>query len=235
MSTPASSDVSLERAPDGEERVRVGRYSLFTRLNHWTLALSFVLLALSGMALFYPTFFGLTVLFGGGQNTRWLHPIIGCVLMLAWLVMFLRYAHHNLPDGTDIAWLRNIGAVLRGNEDEVPEVGRYNAGQKLVFWAFGVLVPGLFLTGVVIWDQYFYDWTSIPQKRIAVLAHAVMAIGMITVWITHAYAAVWVRGTIQAMTRGYVSGGWAFRHHRKWLRDLVSGRRTPAAPTTPAE
>ena len=219
------SEDELRIAPAGEPRVTVGRYSLFTRINHWTLAISFVLLAVSGAALFHPSLFGLTALFGGGQMTRWLHPVIGCVLVLAWLVMFVRYVRFNLPEKSDVEWMKHGAEVLRGEEEKLPEVGRYNAGQKLVFWAFTVIVPALFLTGLAIWDQYFYDWTTIPQKRVAVLAHALLAIGMITVWIVHFYAAIWVRGTIQAMTRGYVSGGWAFRHHRRWLRDLAAGRK----------
>jgi len=226
MSAP---EAELRIEPAGEPRVKVGRYSVFTRINHWTLAICFVLLAVSGAALFHPSMFGLTALFGGGQMTRWLHPVIGVVLMVAWLVMFVRYARFNLPEKTDAEWLKHGGAVLRGEEEKLPEVGRYNAGQKLVFWAFALLVPTLFLTGLVMWDEYFYDWTTIPQKRVAVLAHALLAVAMITVWIVHAYAAVWVRGTIRAMTRGYVTGGWAFRHHRRWLREVVAGRRRSSA------
>jgi formate dehydrogenase subunit gamma len=212
-----------------EPEVTVARYSVFTRINHWTLAGTFILLSLTGLVLFHPFFFPLSALFGGGPVVRWLHPAIGVVLMAAWAIMFLRFWKPNLPENTDVLWLKSIRSVLAGDEEKVPEVGKYNAGQKLVFWSFALLVPGLFLTGLVIWDQYFYNWTSIPQKRLAVLAHAFLAMAMITVWIMHAYAAVWVRGTLQAMTRGYVSGGWAWRHHRKWLRDLVSGRKQPPA------
>lgn len=220
--------------PEPVPRVTVGRYSVLTRINHWTLAVSFVLLALSGLALFHPSMFWLATFFGGGPTLRWLHPAIGCVLIVSWLFMFLRFAWANMPERTDWVWLSKIRDVLSNEEEKLPEVGKYNAGQKLVFWTFSLLVPGLFLTGLVIWDQYFYGWTSIPQKRVAVLAHAIFAIGMITVWIVHAYAAVWVQGTIQAMTRGYVTGGWAWRHHRKWLRELVSGRKPPP-PAAPAE
>lgn len=218
---------------DPEPKVTVGRYSVLTRINHWTLAGSFILLALSGLALFSPSLFWLSALFGGGSTLRWLHPVIGVVLIVAWTFMFLRFAWANLPNKVDWVWMTKIRDVLSGREENLPEVGKYNAGQKMVFWSFAFLVPGLFLTGLVIWDQYFYDWTTIPQKRVAVLAHALFAIAMITVWIVHAYAAIWVQGTIQAMTKGYVTGGWAWRHHRKWLRDLVAGRKTP--PATPAE
>ena len=66
---------------------------------------------------------------------------------------------------------------------------------------------------------------SIEQKRIAVLVHSLAAVIAICVWIVHVYAAIWVRGTIRAMTRGTVTGGWAWRYHRRWLRELVSGKK----------
>lgn len=226
----ASPDRIAPAAIRPEPQVTVSRYSAFTRVNHWTLAACFITLSLTGLALFHPSLYGLTNLFGGGQVVRWLHPWIGVVIMVAWAVMAIRFWRANLPERSDVVWASKIKDVIAGNEENLPEVGKYNAGQKLVFWAFFLLVPGLFLTGLAIWDQYFYAWTSIPQKRAAVLAHALLAIGMMTVWIVHAYAAVWVRGTLRAMTRGYVTGGWAWRHHRKWLRDLVSGRPKTVTP-----
>ena len=81
----------------------------------------------------------------------------------------------------------------------------------------------LISSGLVLWDQYFFDYTTIDQKRIAVLIHALAAIVIICTWIVHVYAAIWVRGTIGAMLRGSVTGGWAWKHHRKWLRELVTG------------
>ena len=54
----------------------------------------------------------------------------------------------------------------------------------------------------MIWDQYFCGYTTIEQKRLAVLVHALAAVAIICVWIVHVYAAIWVRGTIRAMTRG---------------------------------
>ena len=95
-----------------------------------------------------------------------------------------------------------------------------------------VLIIALIVTGVAIWDQYFYDWTTIPQKRVAVLLHSLAAIALICIWIAHVYAAFWARGTLRAMTRGSVTGGWAWRHHRLWLKELAERHRIkkPAAP-----
>ena len=206
--------------PAGEPPVIVGRYSLFTRLNHWTLALCFVLLAVSGAALFHPSMFGLTVLFGGGQMTRWLHPVIGCVLMAAWLVMFVRYVRFNLPERSDAAWLASAGAVLSGDEEKVPEVGRYNAGQKLLFWALVLCMLVLLASGVVIWRQYFSHAFAIGQIRFAALAHATAAFVLITAIIVHIYAAIWIKGSLGAMLYGKVSRAWARKHHPGWAKEV---------------
>jgi formate dehydrogenase subunit gamma len=38
--------------------------------------------------------------------------------------------------------------------------------------------------------------------------------------IVHIYAALWVKGSMRAMTRGVVTPGWAWKHHRGWLREI---------------
>ena len=202
----------------------LSRYGTAARLNHWVTAASLILLALSGMAMFHPALFFLTGLFGGGESTRAIHPWIGCVLLISFAVLFVRFWHHNLWVGEDSTWLRKIRLVLGNHEDELPELGRYNAGQKLVFWSTSLLIVVLFVTGVIIWDQYFFTYTSIEVKRAAVLIHSLAAVALILVIITHVYAAIWVRGTIGAMTRGSVTGGWAWRHHRKWLREEAGAK-----------
>ncbi|MBA4788305.1 MAG: formate dehydrogenase subunit gamma [Pseudomonadota bacterium] len=209
--------------------VIVDRYTLAARINHWVTAISLILLALSGMALFSPKLFFLTALFGGGQATRAIHPWIGVVLFFSFLGLFLRFWKANLWKSEDGTWLRRIRDVIAGHEERLPELGKYNAGQKFVFWGMSFLILVLITSGFVVWDQYFYQFTSIPQKRVAILVHALAAIAIICVWIIHVYAAIWVRGTISAMTRGQVTGGWAWRHHRKWLRELV-GRRPGGTP-----
>lgn len=204
--------------------VTVDRYSGAARVNHWITATSLVLLALSGLALFHPSLFFLTGLFGGGQWTRAIHPWIGVVLFFSFAGLFLRFWRANLWKAEDGTWLANLKDVLAGHEERLPEVGKYNAGQKAVFWGMSFLILVLISSGFIIWDQYFAAYSTIDQKRIAVLVHAIAAVTIICVWIVHVYAAIWVRGTISAMTRGRVTGGWAWRHHRKWLRELVGGK-----------
>ena len=204
--------------------VIVDRYTVAARINHWITAISLVLLALSGLALFTPALYFLTGLFGGGQLTRIIHPWIGVVLFLSFMGLFFRFFRLNLWERTDSVWMGRLRDVLANEENKLPEVGKYNAGQKVVFWSMSLFILVLITSGVVIWDQYFGNYFTIEQKRIAVLIHSATAIVAICVWIVHVYAAIWVRGTIGAMTRGKVTGGWAWRHHRRWLKDLVTGK-----------
>lgn len=215
--------------------VTVDRYTIGARINHWITAASLVLLALSGLSLFHPSLYFLASLFGGGAWVRVIHPWIGVVLFFSFLGLFLRFWKANLWKREDGTWLARVRDVLAGHDDNLPEVGKYNAGQKFVFWAMSILIIILISSGLVIWEQYFSIYTTIPQQRWALIIHAIAAVVIIGVWIIHVYAAIWVRGTINAMTRGSVTGGWAWRHHRKWLRELVTLKRAEASTAKPAK
>ena len=129
----------------------------------------------------------------------------------------------------DFVWLSRIKDVVSGNEEKLPELGKYNAGQKFIFWAMTGLILVLIVSGLAIWEQYFAPYTSIPTRRIAVLAHSIAAVLIICVFILHVYAGIWTRGTLRAMTHGSVTGGWAWRHHRKWLKELADQRKVDPA------
>lgn len=233
----SSEDVAPTDSVHAGNPVVVDRYTGGARINHWITATCLILLALSGLALFHPSLFFLTGLFGGGQATRAIHPWIGVVLFFSFAGLFLRFWRLNLWKGADTAWLKRLREVLGNRDHEDPdlvEIGKYNAGQKVVFWAMTLLIVVLISSGLVIWDQYFSQYTTLTQKQWAVLIHSIAAVMIICVWIVHVYAAIWVRGTIGAMTRGRVTGGWAWRHHRKWLRELVTGKGGHSG-ATPAE
>jgi len=205
--------------------VVVDRYTGAARINHWITASCLVLLMLSGFAIFHPSLFFLSTLFGGGQNTRAIHPWIGVVLVFSFAGLFLRFWHLNLWKGADTTWIVRLKKVITGRDHDDPElveIGKYNAGQKVVFWSMAILIIVLISSGLVIWDQYFAQYTTLTQKQVAVLVHSLAAVTIVCVWIVHVYAAIWVRGTIPGMVRGYVTGGWAWRYHRKWLRDLIA-------------
>ena len=201
-----------------EERTTVDRYPGRVRVNHWVTAISLILLTLSGAALFHPALFFLSGLFGGGSNTRALHPWIGVVLLASFAILFIQMVKYNFWTKVDTVWMRHIGDVMSGHEENLPEIGKYNGAQKIVFWLMTLLILVLFGTGIMIWYEYFGASFTIEQQRFGHIIHALAAVAMLLVVIVHIYAGFYVRGTMSAMTEGKVTGGWAFRHHRLWLR-----------------
>jgi formate dehydrogenase subunit gamma len=197
------------------------RYTPNERTNHWITAIAFVLLALSGLALFHPAMSWLYALLGGGQWTRILHPFIGVVMFVSFMLLALRMRAHNRFEPGDTQWLKQIDDVLANREDKLPKVGKYNAGQKMLFYALIVCMVLLLLSGIVIWRQWFSHFFPIGLIRFSALVHAFFAFVIIVSIIVHIYAGLWIKGSIGAMTRGFVSYGWARKHHPRWFEEVM--------------
>jgi formate dehydrogenase subunit gamma len=209
------------------ERRDIVRYTARDRTNHWLVAIAFVLAALSGLALFHPALFWLSNLFGGGTWTRILHPVIALLMTLAFLFLAAAVWKDNRMQQRDWEWMRQIRDVVNNREERLPEVGRYNAGQKLLFFVIVACMAGLLLSGVVIWRAYFSLYFPVGIVRLASVLHAFCAFVLICAIILHVYAAIWVKGSVHAMTRGTVSAGWAWKHHRAWFREVTHATRPP--------
>ncbi|MFG6440441.1 formate dehydrogenase subunit gamma [Roseateles sp. LKC17W] len=197
------------------------RYEDRDRMNHWLIALLFVLAGLSGLAFFHPSLYFFSALFGGGVWTRILHPFFGVAMVLAFAVMFFRLWRDNVFTPSDRDWVAHSGDMLRGNKAAMPPVGKYNAGQKGVFWLMSLCLVVLLVTGVMFWQPWFASSFPILLRRIAVVLHAASAVGLILGVIMHVYAAIWVKGTVRAMTRGTVTEGWARQNHPLWHREMT--------------
>ena len=202
------------------------RYTTRDRTTHWIVAIAFILAALSGLAMFHRAVFWFSVFFGGGTWTRVLHPFIGLFMLLAFVPLAFLVRSDNRMTAADWRWLGQWRDVVTGREERLPEVGRYNGGQKLVFFLQILCLALLLLSGIVIWRPYFASYFSIPLIRVAALVHAICAFVLIIAIIVHVYAGIWVRGSVRAMTRGLVSPGWAWKHHRAWFREVTSGTRS---------
>jgi formate dehydrogenase subunit gamma len=200
---------------------QIVRYAPATRIAHWLVAISFVLLALSGLAMFYPPLFWLSNLFGGGDTMRAVHPWIGLVMVAAFLALAGKLRRHMRFERRDRQWLRQIKDVTANREETVPEVGRYNAGQKLVYLFACLCLLVLLLSGLEIWRAYFTAYFPVDFTRLASLLHAFFAFVLILTIVVHVYAGIWVKGSVRAMTRGTVSFAWAWKHHRAWFRDVT--------------
>jgi formate dehydrogenase subunit gamma len=202
------------------------RYTENQRTNHWIVAMAFILAALSGLALFDPSTFWLSTLFGGGPWTRVLHPFLGLVMVVAFALLASQVQSDNRMNPADWQWLKQWRDVVNDREDRLPEVGRYNAGQKLVYLALAVCLAILLLSGIVIWRRYFSFYFPISVIRAASVLHALFAFVLICTIIVHIYAGIWVKGSVRAMTRGTVSPGWAWKHHRGWFREVTNAARS---------
>jgi len=195
------------------------RYTAQERANHWVVGICFILLALSGLAFFHPAFYPLSQLFGGGVWARILHPYVGLLMALSFLAIFIRFRALNRMTPADHEWLSRVGEMVDGNDHNMPEQGKYNGGQKLLFWALAICMLLLFVSGFVIWRA----WLNLPVDlvRFGVVIHAATAAVMIGLIVVHVYAAIWVKGTIRAMWYGTVTRAWAKQHHRAWYRQVT--------------
>ena len=199
------------------------RYEDRQRMNHWFIALMFVLAGLSGLAFFHPSLFFFTNLFGGGQWTRILHPFMGVLMFLSFAGLFSQLWKDNVLNEADKAWRQHSADMLRGDKSRMPPVGKYNAGQKGIFWAMSVSLLVMLATGILIWRPWFDGYFPIPVQRGAVLLHSVSAVVLVLATIVHVYAAIWVKGTVRAMTRGTVTEGWAKTNHALWHQEMTRG------------
>lgn len=200
---------------------RLPRYTASERANHWLVALTFFLAALSGMAFFHPVFYPLSQLFGGGVWARILHPLFGVAILFFFGSMYLRFRKLCVMTPTDWEWLRHVREMIRGDDRAMPESGKLNGGQKLLFWLLAACMALLVLSGIVIWRAYFSFLFPEGLIRFAAIVHAAAGALMVGLIIGHIYIAIWTRESIDAMLYGNVRKAWAKQHHPAWFREMT--------------
>jgi formate dehydrogenase subunit gamma len=218
----------MERVPTGTttQPNLIPRYSHGERLTHWAVAVAYVALFLSGLGLFHPFFYWTSALFGGGALMRILHPFLGAAFAILFYAYALRLVRDNLFVPSDRKWLGNMFGYMNKRGAEVPVEGKYNAGQKLMYWSMVFVIAVLLVTGLLIWRPYFAPGVSVGVKRFSSVLHAAMAFIMFVGIGIHIYAAYWTKGSMRAMTRGTVSRKWARFHHPGWY-EKVAGKGGP--------
>jgi formate dehydrogenase subunit gamma len=214
----------MERSTAGADLVP--RYTHRERLTHWAVAVAYVGLFFSGLALFHPYFYWLSALFGGGAFLRVLHPFLGVALA----VLFTAYAARLVPDNrltaSDRRWLSRMFEYMNKLGEGEPVEGKYNAGQKLMYWSMIAVIGVLLVTGIVMWRPYFAPRMPVMLRRVAGVLHAASAFVMFVGIGVHVYAAYWTKGSMRAMTRGTVTRAWARIHHPGWYAK-VAGKDAP--------
>lgn len=220
------------KGPLGGHEVNTGRlierFTYLERVSHWAVALTFVILAVSGIVLAFGKFFLLPVL--GSTLFGWLsyalktaHNFAGPVFAVALLIFIFTYIRDNLPKAHDLGWLAKAGGMFSG--EHVPS-DKFNGGEKIVFWG-GVIVLGLTVvaSGLVL-DLLVPGWGETRgQMQVAHLVHAVASVAMMAMFVGHIYmGTVGVSGALNAMKTGYVDEAWAKEHHERWHDDVKAGK-----------
>jgi formate dehydrogenase subunit gamma len=228
----------MNHAPDTGRKIE--RFTPFERAAHWSNAIAFVALAISGVVMAFGKFFLLPIM--GGTLFGWLtyalknlHNFAGPLFAVSLAIVFFTFVKDNAPSKGDLAWLLKGGGILQGKE--VPS-HRFNAGEKLVFWG-GVLFLGVIVvaSGLVL-DKLIpgliYERSTM---QIANMIHGASTVLMMAMFIGHIYiGTIGMQGAYDGMKTGYVDETWAKEHHEHWFDDVKSGkipaqRSQPAAPS----
>jgi formate dehydrogenase subunit gamma len=197
---------------------RVLRYDFKERLTHWVAGISYLYLMLTGLAFWSPWLFWVAVVLGGGSVSRMLHPWIGLIFTLAVLRMYALWSGQMHETPADKPWWDAIRYYISNEDDKVPSAGRFNGGQKLLFWSFFWCGIVLLLSGVVLWLPQMFPQ---PLRLLAILVHAVVALVTIGLFMMHVYmGTAFERGAFGSVIRGDVSRGFAMRHHRTWFEEI---------------
>jgi formate dehydrogenase subunit gamma len=207
---------------------KIERFTYFERAAHWTNAITFVTLAVSGLVMAFGKFVLLPVmgatLFGWlAYALKTLHNFAGPLFVVSLIVVFVTFIRDNMPDRNDLTWLAKGGGLLGAHE--VPS-HRFNAGEKVIFWG------GVFLLGSVVVGSGLVLDKLIPglaytraDMQIAHIVHAVAAVLMMTLFLGHIYlGTLGMKGAFQAMRTGVVDDAWAKEHHEYWYDDVVAGK-----------
>ncbi len=221
----ALGQIRLRDAPTGR---LIERFTSLERMVHWTMAISFLILAFSGLVMLFGKhvvlpIFGHTLFGWLSYVCKNVHNFVGPVFSVSVIVAFIIFVKDNLPAAVDFKWLVRLGGMF--SREHVP-AGRFNAGEKLWFWG-GVVVLGIVLTA----SGFFLDML-VPNveytrgnMQIANVIHLVAAVLMISVALGHIYmGTIGMEGAYAAMRTGYVDDTWAREHHELWYDDVASGK-----------
>ena len=217
---------------------KIERFTPFERSAHWSNAIAFVVLAVSGLVMAFGKFFLLPVI--GASLFGWLtyglktaHNFAGPLFAVSLLVVFFTFVRDNFPRKEDLTWLLRGGGMFGGAE---VASHRFNAGEKLLFWA-GVFFLGLVVVGSgLVLNQLVPGVEYVRgNMQVAHMVHAIAGLLMLCLFLGHIYmGTLGMEGAYRAMRTGVVDEAWARDHHGLWADDVRAGKipaqRSESAP-----
>jgi formate dehydrogenase subunit gamma len=216
------------RTHGAETGRKIERFTPFERAAHWSNAIAFVILAVSGIVMAFGKFFLLPVM--GATLFGWLtyalknmHNFAGPLFAVSLVIVFFTFLRDNWPQKGDLNWILKGGGLLGGHE---PASNRFNAGEKIVFWG------GVFFLGLVVVGSGLVLDKLVPglvyergTMQIAHMVHAVATVLMMAMFLGHIYlGTLGMEGAYRGMRTGYVDEAWAREHHEWWYDDVKAGK-----------
>lgn len=232
----------------------VERFNSIERIGHWLLAISFIVLALTGLNLLYGRQFLIPLL---GPNTyagiayagKLTHNYVGFAFIAGLVLIFVNWARHNIPHPRDLVWLMQGGGLF--TKGLHPSSKKFNAGQKIIFWLVILGGASISLSGIALMFPFQTamfgktfaflnifglglptELSAIQEMQYQSLWHAIMALFLICVILAHIYiGSIGMEGAIDAVTTGQVDENWAREHHDLWLAEVREAERNGKAPS----
>ena len=215
--------ITLHSPPTGR---MIERFTLVERAVHWSVAIAFVTLALTGLVVTFGKtlllpLIGHTLFSWLATLSKLLHNFIGPVLVVLLPIMIVMFLRTNLFRAHDWTWLKKMGGMF--SRQHVP-AGKANAGQKLLFWMM-VVACGITLcvTGLILNFPNF-DQTR-QTMQVANIVHLIVGVIATILLAGHIYlGTIGMRGALDAMRTGYVDETWAKEHHEYWYNEVKAGK-----------
>ena len=210
--------MQLHDSPTGR---MMERFTLLERMAHWGTAISFSVLAISGLILA----FGKTLLIPviGFTLFSWLailaknmHNFLGPLFIVSCIITFVIFVRDNFPKAVDLKWIVNFGGLINGKH--IPSE-KFNAGENIWFWG-GLMTLGLVVgaSGLVLNFPNFGQTRATMQ--LANLVHLTGSTLFMLGAIGHIYmGTLGMAGALDAMKTGVVDESWAKEHHEIWYNE----------------
>ena len=228
------------RISKGRSGIKIPRFNGFERFSHWLTAVSFVVLGLTGLNITFGKILLLPLIGPDdfsefAQAVKYVHNFVSFSFVAGLILVVALWIRDNIPRQVDITWLKEGGGFIKSKH---PPAGRFNAGEKLVFWFALGAGAAVIVSGYLLMFPFYV--TDIAGMQIAQIVHAVVAVFFVAVILAHIYiGTLGMEGAFEAMAEGTVDLNWAREHHSIWFEEQMAhpgtneNHRRPAA--TPAE
>ena len=207
------------------------RFNVLERGNHWMVASCFIILGLSGLNLTFGRHILLPIVgpeafTAISQWGKYAHNFLAFPFTLGLVIMLLIWVKDNIPNARDIAWFKAGGGLI-GNEH--PQAGRFNGGQKMVFWITVLGGAVVAVSGYLLVFPFFF--TGMEGMQLSHIIHSLLSVLMIAAMLAHIYiGSIGMDGAFDAMGTGQVDLNWAKQHHGLWVQEELAKGRTATQP-----